>query len=260
MNKQSDWNPEHYLKFRNERTQPSIDLVNRITPPFVPQNIIDIGCGPGNSIQVLLERWPQSKLVGIDNSLAMITKAKKDYPGQEWILSDVLSFTSNIRFDLVFCSATIQWIPDHQYLFDKFFSLLSPCGIIAIQVPRFNIMTIGKIIQSVTSESRWKSMTQECADLFTYHDSYYYYNLLSDKMKSIDMWETDYMHVLASHQEIIEWIESAGLKPYLNRIGDEADKHDFKQDILSGIKQHYSLQKNGKVLFPFKRLFFIGYK
>jgi trans-aconitate methyltransferase len=25
-----DWNPEQYLKFKNERTQPSMDLVSRI--------------------------------------------------------------------------------------------------------------------------------------------------------------------------------------------------------------------------------------
>ncbi len=67
MVKQNDWNPGHYLKYGNERTQPSIDLVNRIKTAQAPVNIVDIGCGPGNSSQVLLQRWPEAKLTGVDN-------------------------------------------------------------------------------------------------------------------------------------------------------------------------------------------------
>jgi trans-aconitate 2-methyltransferase len=49
---QKDWNPALYLKFNNERTQPSVDLVSRIKIAS-PSKIIDEGCGPGNSTQVL---------------------------------------------------------------------------------------------------------------------------------------------------------------------------------------------------------------
>lgn len=44
----SDWNSTQYLKFKAERTQPSIDLVKSISVTD-PQNIIDIGCGPGTA-------------------------------------------------------------------------------------------------------------------------------------------------------------------------------------------------------------------
>ncbi len=47
-----DWNSEQYLKFKTERTQPAIDLVNRINM-LSPKKILDIGCGPGNSTEVL---------------------------------------------------------------------------------------------------------------------------------------------------------------------------------------------------------------
>ena len=48
----SQWNSEQYLKFENQRTQPAIDLAKRITIEQ-PNNILDIGCGPGNSTAVL---------------------------------------------------------------------------------------------------------------------------------------------------------------------------------------------------------------
>jgi trans-aconitate 2-methyltransferase len=65
--KTHDWNPDLYLKFNKERIQPSIDLVSRIDCK-TPKNIIDIGCGPGNSTQVLYNRWPEANIVGADNS------------------------------------------------------------------------------------------------------------------------------------------------------------------------------------------------
>lgn len=52
MKIKKDWNPELYLKFNEERTQPAIDLASRINVQN-PKKIIDIGCGPGNSTQVL---------------------------------------------------------------------------------------------------------------------------------------------------------------------------------------------------------------
>jgi trans-aconitate 2-methyltransferase len=82
-----DWNPDLYLKFDKERTQPAIDLVSRIKFDR-PHKIIDIGCGPGNSTQLLFTRWPDSKIIGIDNSPAMIERAKSDYPNQVWQVID----------------------------------------------------------------------------------------------------------------------------------------------------------------------------
>ncbi len=52
MDKVKDWDPQLYLKFKNERTLPSIDLIAKISKEN-PETIIDIGCGPGNSSQML---------------------------------------------------------------------------------------------------------------------------------------------------------------------------------------------------------------
>jgi trans-aconitate 2-methyltransferase len=50
-----NWNSDQYLKFQNERTQPAVDLVNRISL-LHPKKIIDIGCGSGNSTRVLVDK------------------------------------------------------------------------------------------------------------------------------------------------------------------------------------------------------------
>ena len=76
----------------------------------------------------------------------------------------------------------------------------------------------------------------------------------------IDMWETFYLHEMASHEAIIEWTSSAGMKPFIDSIEDAGKKAAFSNEILEIVRKDYLLNKNGKILFPFKRLFVIGYK
>ena len=63
----NDWNPILYEKFLKERTLPAKDLLSKIDIAS-PQKIIDIGCGPGNSTKVLFDKFPNAKIIGIDNS------------------------------------------------------------------------------------------------------------------------------------------------------------------------------------------------
>ena len=173
------WNPDLYMQFRSERTQPSIDLIARINP-IEPKSIIDIGCGPGNSTQVLVNRWPKAKITGLDSSTAMIKKARHDYPNQEWIVADALTYVSEIKFDIVFSNAVIQWIPNHQALLKRFHDMLSESGLIAVQIPLFWDMPLGEIINSTADNARWKERMVGISDLFTIHDYSFYYNHLSE--------------------------------------------------------------------------------
>ena len=259
MPQSNDWNPDLYLKYKNERTQPAIDLIGKIAIPFQPKSILDIGCGPGNSSQALLQRWPKAALTGIDTSPSMIEKAKASYPHNTWIVADASKHLFNEKYDIVFSNATIQWIPNHAELFKHLFNLTNPGGVLAIQVPRFNAMPLSKAIQKVADQGRWKEATRACSKLFTYHDEKYYYDLLSPQYKSIELWQTDYFHIMVSHSAIIEMIRSTGLRPYLECLMD-SEKLEFENEVLAAIKYDYELQNDGKVLFPFKRLFMIGYR
>jgi trans-aconitate 2-methyltransferase len=255
----NDWNPDLYLQFRSERTQPSIDLIARVNHA-TPGAIIDIGCGPGNSTQALVNRWPTARITGLDRSAAMIRKARQDYPDQEWIVGDALSYRSDVSYDIVFSNAAIQWIPDHERLLRKFHGVLSERGTLAIQIPLFWDMPLGKRLHAIARSERWRRQTEGVFELFTIHDVSFYYDRLAALFPSIDIWETHYIHIMDGHQSILEMMRSTGLKPYLDRLAGEAERKDFEMEVLEGIGQAYPLQADGKVLFPFNRLFFIGSK
>ena len=113
------WDPNLYLRFEKERTQPAKDLVSRIELEN-PKRIIDIGCGPGNSTAQLRDRWPQAEIMGIDNSEEMIRKAGNTYPDMKWAVHDIIEDLSGLGlFDLVFSNAVIQWVPDQRLLLTR---------------------------------------------------------------------------------------------------------------------------------------------
>src|SRR3546814_10649598 len=55
---------------------PSVDLIQRITLD-APGRCIDLGCGPGNSTELVAARFPNAVVEGLDSSPDMIEKARK---------------------------------------------------------------------------------------------------------------------------------------------------------------------------------------
>ena len=128
-----------------------------------------------------------------------------------------------------------------------------------MQIPQFWDMPLGKAIERIANGGRWNTLTKGVTEQFTIHNYSYYFDQISLFTNEIDIWETDYMHIMDSHYSILEMIRSSGLRPYLDRLLTEKDKNDFEAQVLMEIERDYPAQNNGKVIFPFKRLFFIAY-
>lgn len=254
-----NWNSAQYLKFKGERTQPSIDLINRIDLEN-PADIIDIGCGPGNSTEQLKIRYPNARIMGADSSPDMIEAAKSQYPEMEFILCDASKELSTIgrKFDIVFSNACIQWIPNHEALIPNMVELLKSGGILAVQVPMNYDEPIHKIIDSVSTSEKWaeKFPTRRIFYCLTAPE---YFDVLSRCTEDFSMWETIYYHRMKSHEDIMEWYKGTGLRPYLEALS-EKDGAEFERDILNEVKKAYPIQENGEIIFRFPRLFFTAVK
>lgn len=249
------WNSNQYLKFKNERTQPAVDLANRIHLDN-PQSIIDIGCGPGNSTEVLQRRFPNSKIIGIDSSAEMIAKAKSQHSDIDFICCDVNDlFCRQERYDVVFSNACIQWIPNHYELIKNLMSLLNDNGVLAVQIPYNQNEPVQKIISKITRSKKWAECFKNPRQKYVLNFSEYYYDLLADVSNSFDMWQTTYFHKMKSYESILEWYRGTGLRPYLEEL-NEAQKADFESEFLHRVMQEYPVQANGDIIFKFPRLFF----
>lgn len=256
----SDWNPELYLKFEKERTQPVIDLISRIEKEK-PERIIDIGCGPGNSTRELAKRWTKADIIGLDNSPNMIEKAQSESPEMKWINADAGVDLSHLgKFDIVFSNATIQWIPNHFELINNLFSLLNSDGVLAVQVPNVSNMPINIALKSIIKADKWQDYFIDFSEGLYYDTLNFYYDILCTHTNDITLWETHYYHIMSNHENIIEWYKSSGMRPYLDKLPSDEIRSEFLSDVLNMIRNSYSVQKDGLVLFPFIRQFFIANK
>ncbi len=254
-----EWNAEQYTKFIKERTQPSIDLVNRIETDN-PCEIIDIGCGPGNSTKVLADRFKSAHIIGADKSCNMIDKAKTQYPQLDFMLFDADKDFPELsqKFDIVFSNACIQWIPNHHKLIKNMMDILNDGGILAVQTPMNYKEPIHIIISEITESRKWKDKFKNPRVFYNLAQEEYF-DLLSETASDFSVWETIYCHRMASHKSIMEWYKGTGLRPYLNALS-EADAREFESEVYNEIVKAYPIQVNGEIIFRFPRFFFMAVK
>lgn len=254
----SDWNAQQYLKFKKERTQPAIDLAARLEYDS-PYKALDVGCGPGNSTAVLKARFPGAHVTGADYSENMVETAKKDHPELEFIRCDISADLDGLPhdFDIVFSNACLQWVPDHPALLPRLMELLKPGGLMAVQIPMNYQEPIHRIIESTVS--LWAELIPHKRLFYTLSQEQYF-DILSEISTDFTLWQTTYLHRMPSHQAIMEWYSSTGLRPYLDAAVSEEARDGFYLEVFRQVKKQYPVQKNGEIVFRFPRFFFIAQK
>lgn len=258
----ADWNADLYLQFAEERTRPCRDLAARIEVSE-PRRVIDLGCGPGNSTAVLAGRWPNAELMGLDSSAEMIAAARRETPDRSWITGDIVQFASGAAqqsFDIVFSNAALQWVPEHAALFPKLLSLVAAGGALAVQVPNNLDAPPHRIARELAASDPWRRrLPAEGVREWYVHDAPFYYDVLAPHARRIDLWETEYRHILPGVEAIVEWYKATGLRPYLSALPSDADRIQFAADYLAALRPAFAPRADGRVLFPFRRLFVIAY-
>jgi trans-aconitate 2-methyltransferase len=250
------WSAAQYLKFEDERTRPTRDLVARI-PNRDVRRAADIGCGPGNSTEVLRERYPEAEIVGLDSSPDMIEAARKRLPDIAFDVIDIGGWSGK-GFDVILANAVIQWIPDHEALLPELIGKLSPGGSLAVQMPDNLDEPSHRLMREVATEGPWADKlagaTKARAER---NDAGWYFRLLRARVSRVDIWRTTYFHPLAGAHAVVEWVKGTGLRPFLDPL-EPAERVDYLARYEAAIAEAYPAEADGTVLLPFPRLFFVA--
>jgi trans-aconitate 2-methyltransferase len=250
------WDPTKYLEFAGHRLRPALDLLARV-PAAAPAIVHDLGCGAGNVTRLLVERWPGAAVTGVDGSAAMLAAARAAGPGVTWVEADIGSWRGPRPADVVFSNAALHWLDDHPALFPRLVGGLTPGGALAVQMPRNHGAPSHTEMVAAAEAGPWRTRlrpalrTRPVAEPAVYHD------ILAPHVSRLDIWETEYLHVLEGDNPVVEWTRGSALRPLLDALG-EPERSRFLAEYSARIARAYPRRADGRTLFPFRRLFIVA--
>ncbi|HSP06781.1 MAG TPA: methyltransferase domain-containing protein [Acidobacteriota bacterium] len=245
------WNPECFVRFRQERYAPFDDLVRlvRVRPGL---DAIDLGCGPGELTSRLSDLLPRSSVVGIDSSAAMLEKAQSlSRPGLRFELRPIEQMKGD--WDLVFSHAAIQWVDDHRSLIPKLFSHVRPGGQLVVQVPANHDHPVLRLIVETAAEPPFQDAMggwhreSPVLPLQEYGEILY-----AMGGKDLTILEKVYPHVLQDSDALADWTSGTALVPYMERLPKELHE-PYMMEYRKRLRIRYP---ESPVFFGFRRILF----
>jgi trans-aconitate 2-methyltransferase len=250
------WSASQYLKFEDERTRPARDLLNAV-PLASAATVVDIGCGPGNSTELLAARYPGASLTGLDSSSDMLVAARQRLPRANFIEADIAIWKPAVTVDLMFANAVFQWVPDHLAVVARLIGSLTPGGVIALQVPDNLGEPSHVLMREVVARGYFAAKFRTPMGREEIPSVESYYDRLRPRAARVEIWRTIYYHALTDTEAIVEWVKATGLRPYLDRLA-ENERPDFLSEYRAALEEAYPQRTDGCVLFRFPRLFVVA--
>lgn len=250
------WDPDQYTRYADQRGRPFFDLVAQIKAE-APARVVDLGCGPGDLTITLARRWPSAHVEGIDSSPEMIAGAPAD-AGVSFTVGIAQDFQAS-NVDVLVSNAALQWVPEHRTLLAQWAAQLNPGGWMAIQVPANFDAPSHLLMREVARRPRWREQLHgvlrggnSVAQPAEYLD------LLATQGLHADVWQTEYQHLLAGADPVLEWVRGTGLRPVLAALSS-AEAAEFIADYAPLLREAYPARDYGTV-FGFLRTFAVARK
>ncbi len=260
----SDWNPEQYAKFEQLRSRSFWDLAALTDHDHPVGSLVDLGCGSGELTASLAKEVGASTAIGIDSSPAMLKRAAAS--ASERITfepGDIATWTGN-DIDLIVANASLQWVPDHAAVLERWVSSLRPGGQIAVQVPANADHPSHTCSAAVAHTQPFLSAFAETGDGTPPPDPVAENVLLPEQYSKLlhDLGIVDphvrlqvYPQVMPSSAHVVEWTSGTSLTRFFKRL--PAEMHEpfvdaYRTALLSEIGDHEPY------FYAFKRILIYG--
>lgn len=252
------WSPAQYLKFEDERTRPARDLLAQV-PLDAPALAIDMGCGPGNSTELIAERFPDARVEGMDSDANMLSAARKRLPALHFAQGDLATWLPEQKADLLYANAVFQWVPDQIAVLARLMTEgLKTGGVLAVQMPDNLTEPTHCLMEETALSGPWANRFADGAGKRpAMPRPETYLNALMPLSGKIDVWHTIYYHRLANAEAIVEWVKGTGLRPWLDVL-EEEDRPAYLEAYTAAIRKAYPPLDDGRVLLRFPRLFVVA--
>lgn len=251
------WDPATYLRFSDERLRPGFDLLARVGDlPAGP--MAELGCGTGVHARAIAERWPDRVLTAIDSSPEMLKQASATPSAIGWVEADLRRWTPPEKLALIFSNAVLQWVDDHETLLPRLMSMLVPGGALAVQMPRNFDAPSHVLMREAAGAGPWVATLKPHLRPDPVAGPEITYDRLAPLAhEGLDIWETEYLHVLSGEDAVLNWMRGTALRPLLAALeGTERDA--FERACAERLRRAYPRRVDGHTLLPFRRIFIVA--
>ena len=253
------WNTERYLAYASLHSQAIEDLVSRVDISK-PRTVVDLGCGPGNSTEIIAARWPSAKITGVDVASEMLEKARARRPDWHWVLAGIEEFRPAKPFDVAIACASLQWLSHHEVLLPRLWELVREGGALAVQMPANQKAPLHRAVFRTARNQTWKPFAGRSRSALNFRPPAEYFAILSPLARRFDIWETTYYHEMRSLDDLLDWAKATLMRPFLDGIPQAARRREFVADVRRACAAAYPETNRGTILYAQKRLFFVAYK
>lgn len=250
------WDPDLYLTFRAYRERPALDLLAQVDLSS-PERIFDLGCGTGDMARRMADRWPGATVTGVDSSPDMLARARAGGGRVTWTQGDVAAFASDPPADLLFTNAVFNWVPGHDVVLPRLMQSVRPGGLLALQMPRIYDQAAQRTITDLVREDPWRDRLSAAFMDRPVQPPEYYYPVLAPHARRVDIWETNYIHVLAGDNPVLTWMAATALQPLYDALQGE-ERRRFEAEVAARLRRAYPPEADGRTLFPLLRLFILA--
>ncbi|KAL2022219.1 hypothetical protein VTK56DRAFT_5829 [Thermocarpiscus australiensis] len=265
-----DWSPDQYLLFRANRDRVIHDLIAFFERDYAPERIVDLGCGPGNSTEILKQHFPNAqKITGVDSSPAMLAKARQTLPDVEFLHADVRTYEPEPGTDLLFANAVFQWVRRAERIpaITRLLRTLPPArGVLALQMPdNYDEPSHRAMREAAAAPGPWRAHfealpAEDRPERDPLEPVMEYYNALTPHCRAVELWTTHYQHVLDGHGQIVEWVKGTGLQPFMNALPEGEVREAFLAEYRRRLERAYPTAEDGKVLLAYPRRFVVAFR
>ncbi len=248
------WDPDQYARFRDERSQPFLDLL-ALVKPRPGMRTLDLGCGTGELTRLAHQRLGAAETLGLDRSEAMLRRAAQVEGGGLRFQQGDLADASG-HWDLVLSNAALHWLPGHDQLVPRLCRLLRPGGQLAVQVPDNHHHPSHRVARETGEEEPFRTALGGWRKDSTVLPPEAYAELLfAAGLRDLHVSLQVYTHVLAGPEEVVEWVKGTLL-------------NDWKERLPAGLLGAYLARYRARLLaelpdihpylFTFRRVLFAG--
>lgn len=271
------WDPAQYAHFAGHRARPFVDLTNAVQLE-APQQVFDIGCGPGNMTVTLANRWPNANITGFDASAEMIDDARQlvvnadgqQYANVSFAQQNAATWEPPAETDAIVSNAMFQWIPNHIEIISEWLKVLKPGAWFAMQVPGNSVARSHQFIGELAGEEKFSVASGAAYTGESVHSVEDYTHMLLENSFRPNVWESTYHQVLTGPDPVFDWVKGAALRPVLQKLAEHDAEHGttlhdsfvarYKAEMLDAYPPYVGPDGQEVTVYPFRRIFVVGHK